>query len=405
MTPQAQLPDAGLFARGPVARLLDVLNGGGEETRVVGGAVRNALMGMPLNDIDCATTAVPDVVMARAQKAGFKTVPTGIDHGTVTVLVDGTPFEVTTLRRDIETNGRQAVVAFGRDFAEDAARRDFTMNALSANAQGDIFDTHDGIADIAARRVRFIGDATQRIREDYLRILRLFRFHAAYGAGDLDSAALTSAIRERAGLDRLSRERVRAEIMKTLVAPRAAETAAIMSDCGVLQRVLGGIGYPTRLRFARDGQTAAMRLGLLTVETSADIARLRDHLRLSNLESDMLEKIARMATHMRALRFKPETSDLKRIIYREGLDAGPLLLSILASGAALNEVLKRSHDLRGWQPPAMPFAGADVMALGIPAGPRIGAILALAEARWIAADFPADKAQQAAFLHEAAQAV
>lgn len=405
MKPVAVLPDARLFARGPVAKLLAVLNGGGEETRVVGGAVRNALMGLPLNDIDCATTALPEEVIRRASAAGFKSVPTGIAHGTVTIIIDGVAFEVTTLRRDVETHGRHATVEFGRDFSEDAARRDFTMNALMANGAGEIYDYHHGIADIAARRVRFIGDAHQRIREDYLRILRLFRFHAMYGEGPMEADALSAAVQERAGLAILSGERVRSELMKTLAAPRAAETVALMSDAGILDRVLAGVGNPIRLRFARAGQSPSQRLGLLAVETVADAQRLRAALRLSNEEFAVLEKIARIVTDLRAISYKPRTAQIKSILYREGNGYASIVFSLLASGAALNEVLRDSYHLLNWPVPALPFSGADVVALGIPAGPKVGAVLHEAERLWMSADYTQDAAQQRAILTSAVSAV
>src|SRR4029077_2464537 len=204
-----------------LARLLDVLDAGGEEARVVGGAVRNALLGIPIGEIDIATTAVPDEVVRRAKNAGFKPVPTGIEHGTVTVVIGGRPFEVTTLREDVETFGRHANVRFGRDWKKDAERRDFSMNALSAGADGHVHDYVGGLADLKARRVRFIGEASKRIAEDYLRILRFFRFHAAYGHGLPDAAGLAACIAARAGLGQLSRERVRMELLKLLLARHA----------------------------------------------------------------------------------------------------------------------------------------------------------------------------------------
>src|SRR5689334_9479344 len=176
------LSDAPWLRSGPAAHVLALLNADGEEARVVGGAVRNALLGIPLGDIDIATTALPDEVVRRAKAAGIKSVPTGVEHGTVTLVIDGQPFEVTTLREDTETFGRKAKVAFGRDWIRDAERRDFTINGLSVDADGRVHDHVGGLADIAARRVRFIGEAGQRIAEDYLRILRFFRIHAAYGA-------------------------------------------------------------------------------------------------------------------------------------------------------------------------------------------------------------------------------
>ena len=197
--------DAAWLQEAPLKDLLAVLDGAGEEARVVGGAVRNALLAEPLGDIDIATTALPPEVMRRAEVAGFKAVPTGIEHGTVTVVAHGRPFEVTTLREDVETFGRHAKVAFGRHWRRDAERRDFTMNALSLARDGTVYDYVGGLADVEARRVRFIGDAATRIAEDYLRILRFFRFHAAYGEGALDPAGVAACIAGRAGLDQLSR--------------------------------------------------------------------------------------------------------------------------------------------------------------------------------------------------------
>ena len=237
----AELPsrlDAPWLREGALAKLLAVLDRDGEEARVVGGAVRNALLGEPPGDFDIATTALPREVVRRAEAAGFKPVPTGIDHGTITVVVGGKPFEVTTLREDVETDGRHAKVAFGRDWKRDAERRDFTMNALSVGRDGTMHDHVSGLADAAARRVRFIGDPAQRIAEDYLRILRFFRFHAAYGHGAPDPDGLHACIVARAGLDTLSRERVRMEVMKLLVTPHAVATLAVMAETGLLDNVL-----------------------------------------------------------------------------------------------------------------------------------------------------------------------
>src|SRR6476646_7869905 len=229
----ARVLDAAPWLRsGPAARVLAVLNGGGEEARVVGGAVRNALLGVPIGDIDIATTALPAEVISRAKAAGIKSVPTGIEHGTVTLVVEAHPFEVTTLREDTETFGRKARVAFGRDWARDAERRDFTINGLSVDAEGIVHDHVGGLADIAARRVRFIGDAGQRIAADYLRILRFFRMHAAYGTGEPDRAGYLACIAGRAGLASLSAERVRMEMLKLVVAEGAAASIAAMADGG-----------------------------------------------------------------------------------------------------------------------------------------------------------------------------
>src|SRR6184192_351226 len=218
MSEERVLDNAPWLTSGPAARVLGLLNGGGEEARVIGGAVRNALLNIPLGDIDIATTALPDEVVRRAKAAGIKCVPTGIHHGTVTLVVDAQPFEVTTLREDTETFGRKAKVAFGRDWIRDAERRDFTINGLSVGADGVVHDYVGGLYDIAARRVRFIGDPDRRIAEDYLRILRFFRFHAAYGEGAPDGAGVAACIAGRAGLHRLSRERIRMEMLKLLAA-------------------------------------------------------------------------------------------------------------------------------------------------------------------------------------------
>src|ERR1700732_2388901 len=227
------LDDAPWLKAGPAARVLELLNGGGEEARVVGGAVRNALLKIPLGDIDIATTALPAEVVRRAKAAGIKSVPTGIDHGTVTLVVDGQPFEVTTLREDTETFGRKAKVAFGRDWVRDAQRRDFTINGLSVDAEGVVHDHVGGLADIASQRVRFIGDPGKRIAEDYLRILRFFCIHAAFGAGAPDRAGYLACVAARAGLATLSAERVRMEMLKLVVAEGAAGAIGAVAGGGV----------------------------------------------------------------------------------------------------------------------------------------------------------------------------
>src|SRR5580700_10962635 len=225
--------DADWLRAGVLATLLALLDSDGEEARVVGGAVRNTLRAEPVGDIDIATTALPDEVIRRVEAAGFKAVPTGIEHGTVTVVAEGRPHEVTTLREDVETDGRRAKVAFGRDWRRDAERRDFTMNALSVTPDGAVHDYVGGLADLAARRVRFIGEPRARIAEDYLRILRFFRFHAAYAHGPPDPQGLHACIVARDGLRTLSRERVRAELVKLLVAPHAVATLAAMAEAGL----------------------------------------------------------------------------------------------------------------------------------------------------------------------------
>ncbi len=391
--PLPSLAGAPFLAAPELQAVLAALNGDGEETRMVGGAVRNAMMGLPVGEVDLATTATPPEVERRAAAAGLKSVPTGIAHGTVTVISGGVPFEVTTLREDVETDGRHAVVRFGRDWRCDAARRDFTFNALYADAAGTVFDPVGGLADLRARRVRFIGDPDTRIREDHLRILRLFRFHAAYGTGPMDGAALAAAERQRAGLDALSRERVRAELMKLLPAPGAAPTVVIMSEAGLLGRILAGV--PDLPGFARLAALEAeldlppdalRRLGGLAVRVAEDAVRLRTRLRLSNAEAARLLALAP--------RLEPGLAApaLRARLYGDGAVAvrDRLLIACARHGGDPRPLLPVIQD---WVAPPFPVTAADLMACGVAAGPALGAALAQAKAAWIAADFPTEPQQ------------
>src|SRR5689334_12204093 len=314
------LGDAGWLMTGALSRLLSVLDRDGEEARVVGGAVRNALLGEPVAEFDVATTAVPDEVVSRVAAAGFKPVPTGIAHGTVTVVIDKHPFEVTTLRKDVETYGRHAMVEFGRDWKADAERRDFTINALSVTRDGVVYDYAGGLDDLAHRRVRFIGDPTKRIEEDYLRILRFFRFHAAYGAGHPDAAGLAACIAARKGFDQLSRERVRMELLKLLVATHATATLAVMAYAGLLLVVLGGVSYLADFENvakveATIGATPdpVRRLGALGVVIAEDAERLWQKLRLTNNEH---ERLASMVEGWRRISKAFGENSAKELLYR-----------------------------------------------------------------------------------------
>lgn len=382
-----QVPQS-LLATPGLQTIFDLLDGDSEEARMVGGAVRNALLGLPVADIDIATTALPDVVMQRAEKAGLRALPTGIEHGTVTLLVDHKPFEVTTLREDIDTDGRRATVRFGRDFRHDAQRRDFTMNALYARADGTIEDYVGGLTDLAARRVRFIGDAHQRIREDYLRILRLFRFHAAFGEGALDKEALHAAIELRDGLDRLSRERIRAEMMKLLIAKAAADTLIVMRDDGFLDHILGGVAHVEAM--ARIGASdAALRLGALALETADDVERLRDRLRLSNAEATRLAAMAHALDHFHTGPIPPP--EACRFAWRHGADAAQDAAYLLAARDPSRETVALQEAAR-LRPEKSPFSGADLIARGLTPGPRLGQIIAQAEQEWAGRGFPAETA-------------
>ena len=395
-----------------VAQVLDALNGEGEETRIVGGAVRNALMGLPVTEIDLASTALPNEVTRRAGTAGFKAVPTGIEYGTVTLVMRGRPFEVTTLREDIETDGRHAVVRFGRSFAADALRRDFTVNALSLDRSGKVHDTVGGLADLAAGRVRFIGDAKQRIKEDYLRILRFFRFHASYATGPLDLDGFEAAIHLREGLSFLSAERVRNELLKLLKAPGAADTAKAMLAGGFWSFILPGVPHVGRFRSAIETQAfffemggAMARLAALGVLTSEDAARLRQRLRLSNAESALLAGVAVVLERLHGTLRCEDDAETKREIARLVLDHGEKRVRIAVAIEVSERDRARAEELSRFSNaiPAFPLSGADLLKRGVTAGPQIGRLLAQMREDWIGAGFPLEKAALASILDRATQ--
>ncbi len=396
---------AALLARPSLSGLLDALNGEGEETRIVGGAVRDALLGEPIGDVDLATTALPEDTMRRGRLAGFKPVPTGIEHGTVTLVADGIACEVTTLREDVETDGRRATVRFGRDFVADARRRDFTVNALSLDRAGVVHDPCGGLADLSVRRIRFIGDAATRIREDYLRILRFFRFHARYGYGSPDADGVRACIAGRGGLAGLSRERVRAELMKLLVAPGAAPALRAMAEAGLLMPMIGRVPHLARFEAVTEGGGEgvfpAFRLAALAVGVREDALRLREELRLSNDEFDRIERIA-LALEGLSGRGSPATLvQLRHLAHRLGQDAVAAGLVLLAGRGA--EAAGRAQAMiteLARTPPFQP-TGRDVIALGVPAGPRVGQVLAAARRAWIEGGAAPDKAAQWRFLDEA----
>ncbi|MBI4274087.1 MAG: CCA tRNA nucleotidyltransferase [Rhizobiales bacterium] len=398
--------EADWLRAGPLAHLLGVLDRDGEEARVVGGAVRNALLGIDVVDIDVATTAVPEDVVRRVGKAGFKAVPTGIDHGTVTVVVDGRPFEVTTLREDVETYGRKAKVAFGRDWKRDAERRDFTMNALSVTADGSVHDYVGGLADLKRRAVRFIGNPAMRIAEDHLRILRFFRCHAAYGEGAPDAAGLHACVAARASLDALSRERVRAELFKLLLARHAVAMLALMLEYGLLGPILGGVpflaSFENMIKVEAASATPAdpvRRLGALGVFVVEDAERLWQRLRLANAEH---ERLASMGESW--WRVAPVDANAGRaLLYRLGSEryVDRVLVAWARSweeGAA--DVAWRDFAAlpQRWTPPIFPLSADDFMRRGVAKGPALGAALRAAETAWIAADFTVDKAALAAII-------
>ncbi len=365
----------------------------GHEARAVGGIVRNALLGLGVTDIDIATPAMPEAVMAAGRAAGLKVFETGIDHGTVTLVANHVPHEVTTLRRDVSTDGRRATVAFTTDWAEDARRRDFTMNALYCDAQGTVHDPLGGYPDVIARRVRFIGDADTRIAEDYLRILRFFRFHAVLGDGALDREGMAACIRGREGLGQLSAERVRAELLRLLCGRKACEAVAAMIDCGLLARILGRAPRPSVLGGAIAAEASVnidpdpvFRLSALSIAVQDDVSVLARTLKLSNEESAAL-----LVIDLQLLqdRLSLDEHAGRQHIYREGIPGWRRAILGAIALAPDNMELRRLYSLPDrWAVPKLPVKGADVLALGILPGPRVGAILSEVERWWVAADFP-----------------
>jgi tRNA nucleotidyltransferase/poly(A) polymerase len=407
---EERLRGTAFLATGGAVKVLALLNGGGEEARVVGGAVRNALLGLAVGEIDIATTAVPDEVIRRAKVAKIKFVPTGVEHGTVTLVVDGHPYEVTTLREDVETFGRKAKVAFGRDWVRDAQRRDFTINALSASMDGTVYDYTGGLDDLAHHRVRFIGEPARRIAEDYLRILRFFRIHAAYGEGRVDRDGLNACVAGRAGLASLSAERIRSEMLKLLVAPGASAALREMSDVGLLLELLGGVTYQA----AFDGMVAAetqlalspdaiRRLAALSVAIVEDAMRLTQRLRLSNAESERLDSMGYRWWRLVSV----DEAQARIRLYKLGPDRyrDRVMLGWAREGGDAHYWQTLATLPARWTVPVFPLKAADFMGRGLQPGPELGATLARAEQSWIDAGFPSGKTELTAIADRAMKAV
>lgn len=375
-------------------KVLHALAAAGGEGRFVGGCVRDGLLGRPVRDLDIATNLAPEAVIAALAAAGLKSVPTGIKHGTITAIADHVGFEVTTLRHDVETDGRHAVVAFTDDWQQDAARRDLTMNALFCDAAGQVYDYFDGLADLKAGRVRFVGDPAQRMDEDYLRILRFFRFHADYAAGDFDAAAIVAATARRDELKRLSGERLRQETLKLLVARRGVDIwgEMLLRDFGPSylpwatsqDRLIKVAGLEATLAVTPD---PLRRLAALTVTGSGPA--IAETLKLSNADRGRLE----MASGVRPDFNVSHAHLVRRQIYDLGNARALDLLLLDWASAGLESDWHRALDIiRNWPKPVFPLAGRDLLALGHTAGPDLGAKLAEIEAWWIAGDFTADRA-------------
>jgi poly(A) polymerase len=393
--------------REALQELLAALGRDGEEARIAGGAVRNALLGEPVADVDIATTCRPEEVIRRVGAIAMKAVPTGIEHGTVTVVADGHPYEVTTLREDVETDGRRAKVRFGRDWRADARRRDFTINGLFSEADGTVVDFVGGIDDIRQRRLRFIGDPAQRIREDYLRILRFFRFFAWYGDGRPDAEGLKACARLKDGLDGLSAERVWAELKRMLCAPDPGRALLWMRQANVLTRVLPetekwGIDAIAGLIAAENTEGWAadplLRLAAMIPPRADVVSPLARRLKLSKAEGD------RLLSWAQAPRLSPDLArgELPRSLYRSGpsgisdrlrLDLARALADGGRSGAETAALKRMLSDIAAWRKPRFPVSGKDLAALGMAEGPRMGEVLAKLEEAWIEADFAPGREQ------------
>jgi poly(A) polymerase len=380
-----------------MAALLDALGAADGLTRYVGGAVRDDLLGLPVNDVDLATRLRPGEVVERLEAAGLKAVPTGIDHGTVTAVSSGHPFEITSLRRDVSTDGRRATVAFTDDWKEDAARRDFTINALSADpASGELFDYFGGLADLEQRHVRFIGDPLQRIAEDHLRILRFFRFHARFGAGEPDAEALDACTRRANDLMALSRERIADELLKLLALGNPAPTVGVMLQRGILKPVLPEI-EPERLCDLES---------LIAAEEASDVA------------PDSLRRLAALLPHDPELaqaigvRLKLSNKARSRLACAatDGSGKTPQALAYRAgTDCAVDRLLLagRPDDacaIADWAPPRLPIGGGALIARGLAEGPVVARTLRRIEDRWVDAEFPTGEAFEAIVSDELARA-
>lgn len=396
----------------PQTRLvLDALQAGGHEVRFIGGCVRDALLKRHIRDIDIALPATPQAVIGLLEAAGIRVVPTGIDHGTVTAIVGATPFEITSLRIDVETFGRHARVAYTDDWSADAARRDFTINAMSCTPDGDIYDYFRGLDDLGHGRVRFVGDPAERIGEDVLRLLRFFRFYAHYGREPPDAAALAACRAAAAGLCTLSGERVRVEIFRTLMAHDPADAFALMRDDEVLDHVLPEAGGVERLRMLSWLDSKALRLPsvapdpvrrlaalLAPTAGGAEASALSDRLRLSNAQA---ERLRRILAPTYGLRTDGNGASLRRAIYHLGAETVRDLLLLawageLAAGGAPRgrngRWIERLSLVDTWDVPRFPLRGRDAMAEGVPRGPEIGRLLKALEAWWEENDFAPDHA-------------
>jgi poly(A) polymerase len=411
------LTSAPWLTRPETRAVMDALTRAGFGARVVGGAVRNTLLGLPVADIDIATTAEPHQTLAAAVAAGLKAIPTGLLHGTVTVIAHHVPVEVTTLRTDVETDGRHARVAFTDNWAADAARRDFTINALYCDADGTLYDPMHGLRDIAPPRIRFIGDPHARIREDYLRVLRFFRFTAAYADGALDAEGLAACVTERAGLARISAERIQTEFLKLLAAPHAVSVLSVMATHGLIADCIGvagdieplarltaieqHLGLPPQpiLRLAAlvPSPLEGAQAGAHDITSAA--RSLANQLRLSNADKQQL--IASLVPDMGHTPV-PNRHLSRRALWADGTDtfrARVLLRWARTSSDTSSPAWSELYALPDhWTPPTFPLTGADLIASGLEPGPALGQWLETLQRWWLDNDFKPDRAATLAEL-------
>lgn len=361
--------------------------GGADCARFVGGCVRNAVLGAPIDDVDIATVLTPEAVVRALKAAGLKSVPTGMEHGTVTAISERQPFEITTLRRDVSTDGRRATVAFTDDWAEDAARRDFRLNALYADSDGVILDpTGAGYDDALAGRIVFVGEPEQRIEEDYLRILRFYRFFAWYGRGAPDPAAVAACAALAEGVERLSAERVSKELLKLLAAPDPRPAVRLMRDAGVLGRILPADGLVLFEEIVSISDDPVLRLSALLPADVEAVRASANRLRLSNAQKDRLIAAVRAP-------LDPDTNDAqaRAVIWRDGRQAfEDRVRRAWAAGGEAGRMKALLALAANWTPPKLPVGGRDLARLGLKPGPETGRVLKAFEDGWTADDFPDD---------------
>jgi len=406
--PTGKLGPEPWIAAPETARVMDALKTNDADVRFVGGCVRDAIAKRPVKDIDIATPDTPETVIEFLRAADIRSEPTGIEHGTITAICGNRTFEITTLRKDVETFGRRAVVAFTDDWIVDSSRRDFTINAMSANTDGDVYDYHNGIKDLAHGQIHFIGNAEDRVAEDYLRILRYFRFYGHYGRPPIDQSAFLACRKFAEKLSEISVERIRDEILKIVMALDAADVFLLMREAHVLDVILSNATDIGRLRAASWLATRGLvidgmkpdpirRLGAV-LDPESDVSMMSSRLRLSNRESYRLSKMAELAP---SLDTPLDEAATRKLIHSEGAESIQDA-TILAWASRLAEVarlpteetaarLRQLEVAFSWHAPELPISGVDAQTMGLLRGPKIGRVLRAVENWWAEGDFKADR--------------